>query len=202
MKKTLLGILYLAMSLVILSCGPSTEEVKIQHEKEKKALADSLKNVFEQKVELERQKAEEKRIEQEKKILAEKKEKELRQRTLDEYNKRPEVIRKNLLKKELANPLKYLSAKYEIETSLWSSGYTLKGNVFNTATLATFKDVVFRVECFSKTKTLIKTFKMSYYEYLPPNNYKPFEIKFKNPEGAISYRVTIIDALGSRVGNR
>jgi carbonic anhydrase len=185
----LTALIFSGIIIGITSCGPSAAEVKEQHEKEKKALADSLQTVYEQKAEIDRKLVEEKRLEDEKKTTEEK-------ARLEEYNSRPEVIREKLYNKEKTNPLDYLTIKYNTDYSVWSSKDVLKGNILNSATLTTFKDIKIKVHCYSKTKTLIKTLDYVLYEFVPARKSKSFEIKFSSPPGTKSIGMEITNAAG------
>ena len=89
-----------------------------------------------------------------------------------------------------------MTIKYNTDYSVWSSKDILKGNVLNSATLATFKDIKIKVHWYSKTKTLIKTLDYTLYEYVPARRTKSFEIKFSSPSGTKSIGMEIKNATG------
>ena len=176
MKTTTLTTSLLLTSILITSCGPSAEEIKARE----KAVADSIAQIYEEKA---RQEEEERKIAEE----------EERKRQ-EEYNNRPEVIRQKLLEKEQENPLDYLTAKYNLDYRVFSGDDVIEGRIYNNATLATYKDIKLEITCYSKTKSLIKTYHKTIYEYVYPRKTRSFTVQLKSPSGTKTIGVNIISA--------
>lgn len=177
MKKAFL--LILISYALMTSCGPSQEEIK----QREKTVADSIAQVYEQK-----------QLKEEEERIRKKEMEEEEKRKQEEYNNRPEVIREKLLQKEQLNPLNYLSARYSLDYKVFSGNDVIKGTIYNSATLATFKDIEVKILCYSKTKSLIKAYSHVVYDYVYPNNSKNFNVQLKSPNGTKTIGIEIINA--------
>jgi hypothetical protein len=164
MKKKQYFIILIGIILFITSCGPNEAEIKARE----KAIADSLKIEYDEKFEAE-----------------EKARKEA------EYNSSPDVIRKKKWQKEADNPKKYLTIEYETDYNVWSSSDMLEGFIYNSAELATFKDIKLVISCFSKTDRLIESFDYILDDWVEPYKSVNFKIKYKSPSGTKTVGVDI-----------
>jgi hypothetical protein len=122
--------------------------------------------------------------------------------------KSADELRDVLLAKEQNKPLKYItigaSAKVNrVKTrngTLFRSskhkndGVLIEGIISNSATLATFKDIVYRVNYLTNTGTIIDNEDFTIYEFLYPSNYLSVKQKIYPPEGTASVSFEIIKA--------
>src|SRR6185436_19592545 len=60
-------------------------------------------------------------------------------------------------------------------------GVIISGTITNSATLARYKDIVFKVSFYSQTKTLIDENSYVRYEYYEPNSSKKFTLRVETP---------------------
>ena len=104
-----------------------------------------------------------------------------------------EEIKMSLEDKEKSNPLSFLNAEGTYRENIIGQ-WVLEGTVTNTATIATYKDVVLRIVYYSKTKTEIGSEEKTLFEYFKPNNPKRFKIKSAGYEGTASVGFGIISA--------
>lgn len=98
-----------------------------------------------------------------------------------------------LEEQERANPMAFLSTDGTYKKNLLGE-WVLNGTVSNSATVATYKDVVLEVHFYSKTKSLIGTEKHSLYEYFVAGKTKSFKIKTFGYKGTSSIGWDIISA--------
>ena len=98
-----------------------------------------------------------------------------------------------LEQKEKANPLAFLSAAGTYRKNLISE-WVLEGSITNTATLATYKDIVLRIFYYSKTKTVIGTEQKTIFDFFKPNNTQKFKIKSFGFEGTESLGFQVLSA--------
>ncbi len=85
--------------------------------------------------------------------------------------KTEEELRQELFQKEIKHPKKYLTLSVERKDPFIGRAYFIC-TVRNTATLATFKDIVIQVQYLSKTNSMIKSWDNIFYEYIPPHSAK------------------------------
>lgn len=120
-------------------------------------------------------------------------------------NKSIEDIKKDLVKSEQNSPLKFItidandkpnkvrtrhgtffrSSKYEID------GVLIEGFIYSNATLAVFKDIVYKVNYISDTGTVISSEEFTIYDFLTPNSSLEIKQKVYPPNGTsvIQYKV-------------
>lgn len=110
--------------------------------------------------------------------------------------KTPEELKQELYEKEKQNPLNYLSVSYSTDYKLLSGKNILKGNIYNTATIATFKDVVVTVTYFTETGTVLSTQDFIVYQYVYPSNSTTFNATLTTPAGAKQVDVEVKSAIG------
>lgn len=128
----------------------------------------------------------------------------------DDRPKTTEELRIELKLRESQNPIKYLKANnvtmQQVQKKVRNGGIfrspenipdgaIFEGDVFNSATLATFKDIQFKVSYYSKTKTLISEKLYTIYEIYPPNSTRHFSFKVSEiPAAYASYTFIIVAA--------
>lgn len=95
--------------------------------------------------------------------------------------------------KEKRNPTSFLSTDGTYRKNLMGE-WVLEGTISNSATIATYKDVVLEIKFYSKTKTLLGTEKEAIYEYFPAGQRKSFKIKTYGYKGTKSIGWDIIRA--------
>jgi len=81
---------------------------------------------------------------------------------------------------EKSSPSKYLIAGGTYNENFWGDKLKIHGTITNTAKSATFKDAVIKVSYMTKTNSVIHTANYTLYEYFPPGNVQPFELKIDN----------------------
>jgi hypothetical protein len=98
-----------------------------------------------------------------------------------------------LEEQERANPLSFLSTDGTYKKNLIGE-WVLNGTIYNSASIATYKDATLEVYFYSKTNTLIGKEKHSIYEYFAPGKTKSFKIKTYGYKGTSSIGWEIINA--------
>lgn len=98
-----------------------------------------------------------------------------------------------LEEKEKQNPTSFLSTDGTYRKNLMGE-WVLEGSISNSATIATYKDVVLEISFYSKTKTLLGTEKEAVYEYFPAGQSKSFKIKTYGYKGTSSIGWNILSA--------
>lgn len=96
---------------------------------------------------------------------------------------------------EIRNPTQFLSD----EGQYWQNilQWVISGKITNNATVATYKDVVFEIDFYSKTGTHLGTKHHTVYEFFPPGRSKKYKFKTPAYRGTKSINWRIIDAEGS-----
>lgn len=82
----------------------------------------------------------------------------------------------SLEEQEKQNPVEFISIDGTYRKNLIGE-FVFEGTISNTATVATFKDVVLRFRYYSKTKTLLGKENIAIYEFFPPGSTKKFKAK-------------------------
>lgn len=125
------------------------------------------------------------------------------QKEKEEIYKTPAELKLELKQKENMSPISYLEVETKLNHDIKKGGLFRKrkidgqiisGTVKNTATAATYKDVVIRVQYYSKTKTEIGKKDFVIYEEYLPNSKKEFRYKIEIPDATETYHATIIEA--------
>ena len=98
---------------------------------------------------------------------------------------------------ELQNPTSFLSSDGTYRKNLMGE-WVLEGKISNSATIATYKDVVLTVRFYSKTKTLLGTERQPVYDYFPAGKSKRFKIKTYGYKGTNTIGWEVTDATASR----
>ena len=78
--------------------------------------------------------------------------------------------------KEKQNPTSFLSTDGTYRKNLLGE-WVLEGTISNSATIATYKDVVLEINFYSQTETHLGTEEEAIYEYFPAGKTKNFKIK-------------------------
>ncbi len=71
---------------------------------------------------------------------------------------------------------------------------TIMGNIINNATLATYKDIVCKVNYISETGSSISSVNFTIYNYVSPNDITEFEQKVYPPSGTSTFRFEIVNS--------
>ena len=108
--------------------------------------------------------------------------------------KTPEELRKELFEKEKRKPMDYLSVSYKLNYKIFSAKDKISGSIFNSATIATFKDIILSVTYLSETDAELSRQEYSVYEYVYPNSSTKFLIKTTSPKGTKKIGVTVNSA--------
>jgi hypothetical protein len=98
-----------------------------------------------------------------------------------------------LEQQEKQSPLLFLSTDGSYRLNFWGR-YVLDGTISNTATVATYKDVVIEISFYSKTQTLLETKQYTLYEYYPPGSRKSFELKVDADPATTKLNWSIVQA--------
>lgn len=104
-----------------------------------------------------------------------------------------EEAKMTLEEKEKQNPTSFLLTDGTYRKAL-TGGWVLKGKISNTATIATFKDVVLEISFYSKTNTHLGTTQETVYEFFPAGQTKEFKLKTKAYKGTNAISWNIISA--------
>jgi hypothetical protein len=103
-------------------------------------------------------------------------------------------LRNELESKEKRNPKTYLSVDYNLNYRLFSGKDEIKGTIYNSATIATFKDVILTVTYSSNTGTNLYSENFVVYDFIYPGSSTDFNIKTYSPEGTKQIGVKIKSA--------
>lgn len=103
-------------------------------------------------------------------------------------------LRQDLSQTEGRNPKNYLSVEYDLTYKVFSGEDKISGNIYNSATLATFKDVVLSVTYSSATDAYLGSKNYIVYDYIYPGSSVPFTIKTYSPNGTKKIGVKIQSA--------
>jgi hypothetical protein len=95
--------------------------------------------------------------------------------------------------KEKQNPTSFLSTDGTYRKNLMGE-WVLEGTISNSATIATYKDVVLEIHFYSKTETHLGTEKKAIYEYFPAGQTKNFKIKTYGYQGTKTIGWNVVSA--------
>lgn len=101
----------------------------------------------------------------------------------------------NIENLERNNPNDFLELQVKYKTSFWGSKLILNCIIINSATLVTYKDIVIRVDYFSKTKTLLGSKDYTVYELFKPNSTNSFTIEADNFKDVSYIETSIYDVV-------
>lgn len=111
--------------------------------------------------------------------------------------KTEEELQAELFAKEQSNPKKYLSAQFRYKLNLLNQ-IVIDGDLYNNATICTFKNIVVTITAYSKTDAVLDTKQYTIMEFVQPNGQTPFRLKTANTWDSRTNRIelTINDAEG------
>jgi len=97
--------------------------------------------------------------------------------------KTSDELKRELYEKEKRNPKSYLSATFNVKNKFFSGKTEVVGEILNSATIATFKDVVLIVKYFSSTQTEIDREEFVVYDYVVCGFATDFKLSVYPPGG-------------------
>ena len=95
---------------------------------------------------------------------------------------------------EATSPLDYLQADGTYNNNFIGDKVKIDGKITNAATVTTYKDVIVKVNFYSKTNTLIGTEDYTLYEFYPPNSTQEFKLKVKAYSNVSSLGWEVVNA--------
>ena len=110
--------------------------------------------------------------------------------------KTEEELRQELYNKEKKKPKDYLSVTYKLKYKVLSGQDQITGTIYNSASMATFKDIVLTVTYSTNTGTELSTEDYVVYEYVYPGSSTSFNIKTYSPSGTKQIGVKVKSATG------
>lgn len=118
-----------------------------------------------------------------------------------ERQKTPEELKLELMTSELSNWRKYVQLK---DVHLKEDNHLFKpdeviisGTVLNTATIAQYKDIQYKVLFYSKTKTVIGEKEYVVYDFLKPNSSIQINATIIPPKGYAYFDIQLINVAAS-----
>jgi hypothetical protein len=111
-----------------------------------------------------------------------------------EQPKSADELREELYAEEMSNPENYLSVSYDLGYKLLSGKDEIKGKIYNTASMATFKDVVLTVTYSSKTGAELGSENYVIYDYVYAGSSTSFNLRVYSPSGTKQIGVTVQSA--------
>jgi hypothetical protein len=110
--------------------------------------------------------------------------------------KTEEALREELHQKEMKKPKDHLSVNYRLNYKVFSGKDEIIGKIYNSASMATFKDIVLTVVYSTETETELSRKDYVVYDYVYSNSDLPFSIKTYSPSGTKKIGVSIKSAKG------
>lgn len=110
--------------------------------------------------------------------------------------KTAEELREELYEREKKSPEDYLSTNYKLNYKVLSGKDEIIGKIFNTATMATFKNIELTVTCSTNTDVELSRKNYFLYDFVYPGSSKPFNLKISSPSGTKKIGVYIASATG------
>lgn len=110
--------------------------------------------------------------------------------------KTEEELREELHQKEMKRPKDHLSVSYKLNYKVFSGKDEIIGKIYNSASMATFKDIVLTVVYSTETETELYREDYVVYDYVYSNSEIPFNIKTYSPSGTKRIGVYIKSAKG------
>ena len=95
---------------------------------------------------------------------------------------------------EATEPVNYLKADGTYNNNFIGDKVKINGVITNSATVTTYKDIIVRVNFYSKTNTLIGTEDYTLYEFYQPNSTQEFKLKVKAYSNVSSLGWEVINA--------
>lgn len=110
--------------------------------------------------------------------------------------KTPEELKQELYAKEKKKPKDYLTVSYNLDYKVFSGKDVINGTIYNSATMASFKDVVLKVTYSTGTGTELGSEEYVVYKYVYPGSSTSFQIKTVSPQSTKQIGVKIKSAIG------
>jgi hypothetical protein len=110
--------------------------------------------------------------------------------------KSPEELRQDLKRKEIRSPKDYLTVTYSLDYKVLSGKDVINGKIYNSATIATFKDVHLIVTYLTGTDSEIGSEEYVVYKYVYSGGSTAFQIKTNSPSSTKKIAVNISSATG------
>lgn len=95
---------------------------------------------------------------------------------------------------EVGQPSKFLSATATYRKNLIGTKIKINGTISNSATVATYKDVIIRVRYYSMTQTELYNEDYTVYKFFPPNSVVDFDLKITNFKDVESIGLEVVSA--------
>ena len=105
--------------------------------------------------------------------------------------KTPEELKQELKSDEQNHPGNYLSVHYSYKYKVYSNRFQIDGTLTNSATVATFKDVILSVSYYTQTNTFLKTEDYVVYKYVYPNGNTSFSLNVEVPSGGKKVNIKV-----------
>lgn len=105
-----------------------------------------------------------------------------------------EATKSKLVQKEKDHPTNFLDVHGRSRKNLLGQT-VVKGDISNSASFTTYKDVEVQLTFFSKTNTLLETDKETIYIEVPPGQERNFKTKYFAPKGTDSVGVNVLSAM-------
>jgi len=96
---------------------------------------------------------------------------------------------------ERSQPSNFLSVGAKYDKNFWGTKINVHGVIKNSATIATFKDVVVNIVYYTKTQTELGNKNYTIYDVFPPQSEKKFELKIDNYKDVSSIGLTVQSAM-------
>lgn len=97
---------------------------------------------------------------------------------------------------EKLKPKRYLSVDVDANKNFWGNKIKIKGHIINSATVASYKDIIVLVTHLSKTGSAIEQREYTIYEIVGPLSKKGFELKIDNVKHSKGVDVQLVDGIG------
>jgi len=110
--------------------------------------------------------------------------------------KTPEELKQELYAKEKKKPKDYLTVSYNLDYKIISGEDVINGTIYNSATMASFKDVVLKVTYSTGTGTELGSKEFVVYKFVYPGSSTSFQIKTYSPQNTKQIGVEIKSAIG------
>lgn len=108
--------------------------------------------------------------------------------------KTEEELREELYEREKKKPTDHLSVSYDLSYKILTGEDKITGTIYNSASMATFKDVVLTISYSTATGTELGSENYVVYDYVYPGSSKSFTIKTYSPKSSKQIGVKIKSA--------
>ncbi len=114
--------------------------------------------------------------------------------TIEEKKVTIEEKKMTIEETENAYPKQFLSVEGKYSKNIWGTKFKVKGEITNKATKADYKDIIIRLNYYSKTNSVIESEDYTVYEVFPPNQVKSFKLDAAKYKDVDSIGLNIIGA--------